>query len=527
MNEIRVLDCTLRDGGYCNQWEFGYENIESIIQSLIAANIDIIECGYLTSKADGNRDKTTFTKLDDAAAFFPENSNKSMFVLMMNWNEYDVSQIPDCNNTRIDGIRVAFHKNCWKEGVNTCAAIQEKGYKIFVQAMVSLNYSDREFLDLIDAVNQINPYAFYIVDSFGVMKKKALMHMLYIVDKNLNKDIWIGFHSHNNLQLAYANAQSLVDMPMKRNVIIDTSVYGMGRGAGNLNTELFVDYLNENYGKDYRVNPLLEIIDERLNTFYAENAWGYTLPNYLSAVHNIHPNYALFLDEKKTLTFRDMDQVFSMFEREAGVTFSHDYIEKKYFTYLDKGVDQGSENELSKILNGKDVLLIAPGRSSVIEKKKILEYAVSSSVVTISVNFEYDEHITDFIFLSNLRRYRELEKDALKKCIVTSNIPARNAYLKIGYRDLLNENKYVQDNAGLLLLKLLMNYKIKQVFLAGFDGYAHDESKNYAFHKMQVYRSKQVLDEMNKGMSRVIKEYTNKMKITFLTEPGYIKIEDT
>lgn len=191
---------------------------------------------------------------------------------------------------------------------------------------------------------------------------------------------------------------------------------------------------------------------------------------------------------------------------------------------MDKRVDGGNKSELSKILDGKDILLIAPGKSSLVEKEKIFECATSRNVVTISVNFDYDEHITDFVFLSNLRRYRELEKDVLKKCIVTSNIPAENAYLKIGYRELLNENKYVRDNAGLLLLKFLMNYKVGQVFLAGFDGYAHDETQNYALHKMQVYRSKEVLDEMNKGMGNVIREYANKIKITFLTKSEYIKL---
>lgn len=524
MNKIRVLDCTLRDGGYCNQWEFGYENIKGIACSLVHANIDIIECGYLTNKADGNRNKTMYARMDDVLSFDLPDRKESTFVVMMNWDEYDVRQLPDCNNTRIDGIRVAFHKNCWREGLDTCAAIQAKGYKVFVQAMVSLNYNDREFLDLIDEVNKINPYAFYIVDSFGVMKKKALMHMLYAVDKNLNEDVSIGFHSHNNLQLAYANAQSMADMPMKRNVIIDTSVYGMGRGAGNLNTELFVDYLNENYDKEYKINPLLEIIDVRLSAFYAENPWGYTLPNYLSAVHNIHPNYALFLDEKKTLTFQDMDRVFSSFEKEKGVTFNRSYIEEKYLTYLDRRTENDGKSELSKILEGKNILLIAPGKSSMEEREKLQKYAADSNTVTISVNFEYTELETDYVFLSNLRRYRELRKDVLEKCIVTSNIPAENVYLKVGYRELLNENKYVEDNAGLLLLKLLMRYKIGQVFLAGFDGYAHDEAQNYALQRMQVYRSKEVLDEMNRGISSVIRKYADEINITFLTEPRYIKI---
>ena len=98
---------------------------------------------------------------------------------------------------------------------------------------------------MIQRVNEIEPYAFYMVDSFGMMKGKDLTRLFYLVEHNLKEDIWIGFHSHNNMQLAYSNAQVLVGAHTKHNLVIDSSVYGMGRGAGNLNTELFVEYLNK------------------------------------------------------------------------------------------------------------------------------------------------------------------------------------------------------------------------------------------------------------------------------------------
>lgn len=123
----------------------------------------------------------------------------------------------------------------------------KKGYKVFVQPMVSLNYTDEEFLSLIQLVNHIKPYAFYIVDSFGMMNKKNLIRLFYLVEHNLDESIWIGFHSHNNKQLAYSNAQCLIDTQTARNLIIDSSIFGMGRGAGNLNTELIVEYLNDNF----------------------------------------------------------------------------------------------------------------------------------------------------------------------------------------------------------------------------------------------------------------------------------------
>ena len=227
MNTIHVLDCTLRDGGYCNQWKFGYVNAKKITRSLIDANVDIVECGFLTNRVTYNPDITKFTTLEKIATVIPSDRKGKIFVAMMNYGEYQVEDLPEYDGSSIDGIRVAFHKKNLKEALEVCKGIKAKGYKVFVQAMVSLSYSDEEFLALIRAMNEIEPYAFYIVDSFGMMKKKNLIRLFYMVENNLKDGIWIGFHSHNNMQLAYSNAQSLVDAQTNRNLIIDSSVYGM------------------------------------------------------------------------------------------------------------------------------------------------------------------------------------------------------------------------------------------------------------------------------------------------------------
>lgn len=525
MNKINVLDCTLRDGGYCNNWEFGETNIKEIINRLIESDIDIIECGFLTNRVEKNQDISKYQSLDDISHFISKKCKNKMFVVLMNWNEYDIANLSDSNQTLIDGIRVAFHKKDLWQGLNVCKEIKEKGYKVFVQAMASLSYSDHEFLDLIEEVNAIQPYAFYIADSFGVMKRKSLMRMVYMVEKNLSKNVWLGFHSHNNLQLAYANAQCLVDMPMNRNLIIDSSVYGMGRGAGNLNTELFAEYLNENYGKSYKIEPLLGIIDDILYSFYEKNHWGYTLPNYLSAVHNLHPNYASYLEGKKTLTFKEIDKIFTTVDEGKKNLFDREYIEKKYIEFLDQKVECKRENEFFRTLENRKVLLIAPGNSVVNEKDEILKYFKEKDILTISINFNYSEAYTDYIFLSNLRRYKQLDKELLPKCIVTSNIPDNNVYIKVSYGELLNEEEYVHDNAGLLLINLLIQSGVKEVLLAGFDGYSEDENQNYAMSKMIVYRDRELLNAMNVGIQKVLRCYGRKIKIKFITKPQYIFLE--
>lgn len=525
MNKINVLDCTLRDGGYCNQWEFGFNNSRKIVSGLVDANIDIVECGFLTNKVVYNKEVTKFTSMAELAEIIPANRQGKLFVAMMNYGEYDVETLPEWDGSSIDGIRVAFHKKNLMESLELCKAIKDKGYKVFVQAMVSLSYTDEEFLDLIRKVNDIEPYAFYIVDSFGMMKRKDLIRLFYMVEHNLKESIWIGFHSHNNMQLAYSNAQSLVDVKTNHNLIIDASIYGMGRGAGNLNTELFVEYLNENAGTDYELKPLLNIIDEILNAFYQRSYWGYSLPNYLSAAHNIHPNYARYLDDKKTLTVESMNDIFGMMVESKRFEYDKNYIEELYVRYMEAGkVQEEHYSELKDKLSGRKVLLIAPGKSSVDEKEKISSFAATEDVIAISVNFEYSYMDTDFIFLSNLRRFKKLDASKKDKCIVTSNIPADNVYLQTKYKKLLNNEEAVKDNAGMMALKFLMDFAVKEVYLAGFDGYSHDATDNYADSQMAFITRNAVLDAMNTGMMAVLKKYSESMPIKFLTEPKYVKI---
>ena len=520
---IKVLDCTLRDGGYCNNWNFGSENIKKIINGLSEANVDIIECGFLTLKESFVKDRSKFNSLSDIITYLPQKHNNQLYVCMINYGEYDIDKLPKYDATSVQGIRIAFHKKDMVQALNYCKAVKEKGYKVFIQAMVSLNYSDEEFLNLIKQCNEIEPYAFYIVDSFGVMKRKELTRLFYMVEHNLKEEVLIGYHSHNNMQLSYSNAQALIDIRTNRSLIIDSSIFGMGRGAGNLNTELFVDYLNDNIGSNYSLKPLLNVIDEVLIDFYQNSYWGYSLPNYLSAVHNAHPNYAGWLDSKKTLTIENMEEIFSMMDNDKKAVFDKKYIQDLYLKYLAVGQTQESHlEELKQKLADKTLLLIAPGRSSIDEKDKIIDFARRNNVITISINYCYGEYEPDYIFISNLRRFRMLPSEKKPKSIVTSNIPADNVYLQTNYRNLLNETDMVRDNAGLMLVKYLINLGVKNIYLAGLDGYSHYIEENYADNKMAFITHNAVLDTMNKGIADVLKQYSKEVSISFLTQPKHI-----
>ena len=523
MNTIHVLDCTLRDGGYCNGWRFGYDNAKKITKGLLDANVEIVECGFLTNKVSYDPDITKFTKLDEIAKIIPDNRDGKIFVAMMNYGEFNVDDIPVFDGSSIDGIRVAFHKKDRYEALRISEKIKEKGYLVFIQAMVSLSYSDEEFLETIHLVNKFLPYSFYIVDSFGMMKERDLIRLFYMIEHNLDSKIWIGFQCHTNLQLAFSNAQKLSLLQTSRNIIIDSSVYGMGRGAGNLNTELFIDYLNENAGKSYSLKPLLVIIDEILNDFYQRNYWGYSLPNYISAAHNAHPNYAGYLDDKKTLTIESMNEIFDLMEEEKKASYDKSYIEELYLQYMGRRkIESERRSELRESLEDKTILLVAPGKSSIAEREKIIQYANGKDVVVISVNHSYTELVPDYIFVSNLRRFRELKKRDIQKSIITSNISSNDAFIQTDYRALLNHEEAVSDNAGLMAIKFLMDYKVKKILLAGFDGYSHDETENYGRSDMAFITRNAVLDAINIGMSNVLREYSMVLSIQFITATKHV-----
>lgn len=531
--DFKVLDCTLRDGGYVNDWSFGQANIKRVTERLTEANIDIIECGFLSQKKKYDPDKSIFDTISRLSKVIPSKRGSCKYVCMINYGEYNSKDIPDFDGSSVDGIRVVFHKQDAKEALNFCRELSSKGYMLFIQPMVTINFSDFELLELLQDVNKINPYAFYIVDSFGVMKKNDLLRIFHLIDNNLSKNIKIGYHSHNNLQLAYSNAQALLDVCTKRTRIIDATVFGIGRGAGNLNTELFVQYVNELYECKYNIYPLLQIIDETLNQLYSTNYWGYSLPHYLSAISNCHPNYASYLSDKNTLTVESISEILSGLPQDRKANYDKNYIEDIYIKYQKKSInDRGIIGTLSQLLGNKAILLIAPGSSIESHAQEISFVAKQKEIVVISVNFIPDKFDCHYTFISNAKRFNSIMKSdqmisKKSRMILTSNISVSYPEsLIVNYSDLLNDTPAVKDNAMLMLLKLLISLNVKKVYLAGFDGYSYDSTMNYANKDMFFTTSNQIITELNSGIARVLSEFIEKIEMHFVTPTKYQDLID-
>ena len=234
---IKVLDVTLRDGGCVNGFNFGQCYMERILHALENARVDVIELGYLDEKDGTQQGRTQFSSEQAIRQnFLTEKVPEQQYVAMVDFGKFDLQKLQPRQEGDIDGIRLAFHKKDWKDALAMGRVVLERGYQLYIQPMLTLRYSDMELLELIQAVNQQLPEAegFYIVDSFGEMRGTDVTRLMQIVDHNLKPEMTLGLHSHNNLQLSYANAMALLAYPTKRNRMLDASVMGMGKGAGNL-----------------------------------------------------------------------------------------------------------------------------------------------------------------------------------------------------------------------------------------------------------------------------------------------------
>ena len=523
MSKIQILDCTLRDGGYINDFNFGKGGIKKIIGKLTVAGIDIIETGFLEN-GEYDSDCSIYNTVEQISKFIPEDRGNSMYVAMACYGEYDIEQLSPYDGTSIDGIRVTFHYNEIEAALEYCREIQAKGYKVFVQPVGTSSYSDEQLLKLIKKVNEIRPYSFYLVDTLGLMHEDEVMRFFYLINHNLASSIHMGFHSHNNLQLSFSNCQALVSIESDRTISLDASVYGMGRGAGNLNTELIANYLNEHCTANYEIEPLLEIVDEHIVKIKRDHEWGYSVPYYLAAINGCHPNYAAYLSGKNTLNVRCISAILHMLEPESRALFNKNLIEEKYLQFQSNEIDdRDALAKLTSYIAGHNVLLLAPGESIRKDAENIIKKAEENNCIIISTSFVPDFINPDFVFISNLKRYNTTFNPSKKKVnlINTSNIKITNNSIQVNYSSLLNPDDRVRDNSSLMLLNLLMKLKPSKVFIAGMDGYSVDKT-NYYQDRLTMEHDKEKACGLNSSISKRLKQIGGQLDICFITPTLYL-----
>ena len=534
--KIDLLDCTLRDGAYIVDSQFGAASMKGIIKHLQDASVEIIEVGWLKDKP--HEEGSSFYHVPaDAEQYIINKNPNSLYVAMIDWNRYDDSVLPPYDGKSIDAVRVVFPYGKHKEGIEIGLRIREKGYIVMFQAANTLAYSNEDLVALATEMNKINPASLSMVDTFGAMYEEDVERIATCLDVHLNKDIKMGIHTHNNQQLAFSNTLTFLRVMEKsgRKVMVDSSLCGMGRGAGNATTELVANYLNKKCGCHYNVDAIMDAIDVYMG-YYKENfEWGYSTAYCIAGMYCCHVNNIAYLLKNHRTSSKDMRLIIESLSPDDRKKYDYDLLEEKYIQNQSRYVDD--EKALLKLqeeLSKKSILLVAPGKSSISEQEKIKEYININKPVVIGINAVLPGYQYDYLFFVNPARY-EYAKTTYpdvfaKTCkIVLSNIKntADEGETVIGFNNVIKRGWTHFDNAAICAFRLMDRIGVSNVAVAGFDGFQNRYNESYADAFLPSLNPDNKWDELNEEITEMFADFKKNTisckNIYFVTESLFNK----
>lgn len=528
---ISLLDCTLRDGGYVNDWLFGHDALVNIFERLVSAGVDIIEVGFIDDRRPFDYDRSIFP--DTAAVekvFGGLDRGGSMVVGMIDYGTCALEHVQPCSECWLDGIRVIFKKHIKEEAFAYCAALKALGYKVFAQAVSITSYDETELLEFIELANSVKPYAVSLVDTYGLLHQSDLIEIVKTMDERLLPEIGLGYHAHNNFQMGYANAIAFLKDRSRRSLVVDATLYGMGKSAGNAPIELLSMHMNSHLGKTYDINQMLEAIQTSVMDVYKKSPWGYNLFYYVAASNKVHPSYVSYLMNKRTLSITEQNEILQQIDEEKKLLYDKAYIERLYLNYQARECnDEKDIAALQELFGGRPLLVLGPGTSVVKNGERIEQCIAGTGAAVFSINYIYrggGEHIN--LFLTNSQRYVQLCTQLSKAgdsvtTVATSNVTCTRGRFdfRVNYNSLIDkEQTDMPDNSLRMFLKLLERIRPQKVYLAGFDGYTPDDVNYFDVNKEYSF-VKEKADFLNEYGSRFIRESAKKLPIEFITPTKY------
>lgn len=521
--KVRLLDCTLRDGAYIVDAKFGTPAIKGIIKKMQDANVDIIECGWL--KNAPHEEGTSFFHVpSDLEKYLIKRSERTTYVAMIDWDRYDLDYLPEYDGKTLDAIRVVFPYGKYKEGIEVGKAIARKGYQVFFQAANTLAYTNEDLVELAKEINEVSPVALSVVDTFGAMYNEDLERIVEVLNGELKPNIKLGFHSHNNQQLSFALSMHFVELLKKadRECIVDASLCGMGRGAGNATTELVANYLNQKQHCNYDMNQIMDAIDMYMPYFQEHYTWGYSTPYFIAGMYCCHVNNIAYLQKNHRTNAQDMRNIIESLSPDDRKKYDYDLLEEKYIENQNRIVDDEKILEqLENELKNREVLLIAPGKSSELEKDKVKQYIKEKKPVVIGVNAINTSYEYDYLFLINAVRYHYAKEIYAKQFYATKRILLSNIKTKPDENEMIvNFNRVIKrgwehfDNAVINALRLLDKIHVGKVAIVGFDGFKHSYNESYADVALPTLNPDNRWDELNAEIKEMFHDFRESTKMT-------------
>lgn len=493
---IKFLDCTLRDGGYYNDWDFDLTKAEQLIASLNEAGVDIIELGYKspanTQKYFGlfkncNEDYLRFLSKEDSADYaFMIDVKEFITNDLIDYAELD-KEIKKAEDSIFSWVRLASHYATISFIPDFVLYFRNKGYKIGFNLMGGSLLSDDQLLSGLNKAKEAEIDVFYIADSFGSFYPKDIKRIIRFIKSNYSGII--GVHTHDNQGMAYANTLAAIEEGVQ---FVDGTVTGMGRGAGNLHTEQFLlgQSIRNEDGK-YDSSALLHVIENYIQPLKNQHKWGYNTSYMYSGLLNIHPTYGQELSSSRRFTSSEIASILTEipveFRRKYNPQALNDVIRQK-LSIVPDSVNDVPEFNLEE-LKSEAIIILAKGPEAKSHVPSIKGLSNKLNIPILECNYTgylEDEYPRTTVILNQLklREWTETVSESSAVKVVTGSrfedtVMTNMFHYHVDLGDFYAEIGSIQIpdyNAGYYAIALAIAAGAKKVYLAGFDGFVESDA---------------------------------------------------
>ncbi len=497
MNDLKLLDCTLRDGGYYNSWDFKREFVQTYLQCMEKSNVNYVELGFRSPEAKVFRGPYYYTTDEFISSL---NLPKSIsYCVMINGKQFINSMggdfqlidslFEDKKHSHISLVRIAIDFNYVLESIELVKSIKKMGYDVAINLMQSHSKTDSEYKEIAKNLRDWNLFnVLYFADSLGNMLPDEVKKICSILSDNWGKDL--GIHTHNNKNMALINTMTAVQ---NNTTWCDSTITGMGRGAGNVSTESLMFELNRiglHKGNAICLQPTVE----KFTKLKKDYDWGPNIYYHYAANKKIHPTFVQTMLSDKRYGDQEVLSALEFLANRNSTSFSANAVREAVFRNDTKSV--GSWDPRNWFEN-KEVLIVGAGRSSLEYKTEIESYIKSNSpiVLFLNINKYIDVKYGDATIVSHPTRallesshYKNLNHPIiLPKSRLAELIDIQVKGLNIfDYGLNLKENAFKVDAQNCTLgwplaiayaLAIVTRAKVPLINLIGFDGYGADDPR--------------------------------------------------
>jgi len=515
---FKIIDCSIRDGGHINKWHLSEELVKASYFAASKAQVDYFEIGYKNDEKIAGFGPFGYCKEGFIFSLFKSLTDTKL-LYMIDAGKYTGYFIPKCERkyTPFSGVRVAAYPYEGEIAIKLVEDLHKKGYEVFLQLMAWSEWTKKE-VEVIKKWKKKNIImAVSFADSFGsFIPSDITKHFRKLKSLGFKS---IGFHSHNNLQMAFANALQAIKEGAS---VIDASIYGLGRGAGNLPVEILLSYLQSEGNTKYNVVPYLDVIERFYLKLHSELKWGYSLKTLLSGGRNIHPYYVSEIFKNNSYTVEEIWNALDYIKQNCPISFNEEKLksalQQRFYTptALDAAKVIKDVEQQVKIFPARDAfslkkinfankhknkkfLVITNGKSIKKYKSKIEKLILKENPVTIGCNYLQGLFIPDYHIFVSKKRFLKYISDVNKKSIlliptffgrelVEENYNGKHEYIDIKLTDnpsltsidrISQQNIYLNVGVSAILTALQMG--AKEIMIVGMDGYRDEKTKEIAY----------------------------------------------